>query len=177
MAALANGTTLVLIAAYIFYEAYQRFRNPPTVHTSIMLVVAVVGLIANLITMRLLYSERHNNLNVRATFFRVFGDMISSFGVIVAGIDIAIAGWKIVDPIIATMIGIIILWGSIGLVRESVDILMETVPKEIQLDRVTETIKSVNGVVELHDIAYFGEIGHLFGLKTAGCPVKSVTSI
>jgi cobalt-zinc-cadmium efflux system protein len=69
MAALANGTTLVLIAAYIFYEAYQRFRNPPAVHTSIMLVVALVGLIANLITMRLLYPERHNNLNVRATFF------------------------------------------------------------------------------------------------------------
>ena len=166
MAALANGVTLVLVAAYIFYEAYQRFRNPPTVHTSIMLVVAVVGLIANLVTMRLLYRERHSNLNVRAAFFHVFGDMISSVGVIVGGIIIAVTGWKIVDPIIAIMIGIIILLGAVSLVRESVDILMETVPKQIQLDKVTETIKNVNGVVELHDIHIWTITSGIYALST-----------
>jgi len=166
MAALANGVTLVLVAAYIFYEAYQRFRNPLTVHTPIMLAVAVVGLIANLITMRLLHHERHGNLNVRAAFFHVFGDMISSVGVIAGGIIISITGWKIVDPIIAIMIGIIILWGAVGLVRESVDILMETVPKQIQLDKVTETIKNINGVVELHDIHIWTITSGIYALST-----------
>ena len=166
MAALANGVTLVLVAAYIFYEAYQRFRNPPTVRTPIMLAIAVVGLIANLITMQLLHHERHSNLNVRAAFFHVFGDMISSVGVIAGGIIIAITGWKIVDPIIAIMIGIVILWGAVGLVRESVDILMETVPKQIQLDKVIETIKNVNGVVELHDIHIWTITSGIYALST-----------
>ena len=166
MAALANGVTLVLVAAYIFYEAYQRFRNPPAVQTSIMLVVAIVGLIANLVTMRLLHHERHRNLNVRAAFFHVFGDMISSAGVIVGGIVIAFTGWKIVDPIIAIVIGIIILWGAFSLVRDSVDILMETVPKQIQLDKVTETIKRVNGVVELHDIHIWTITSGIYALSS-----------
>jgi cobalt-zinc-cadmium efflux system protein len=166
MAALTNGVTLVLIAAYIFYEAYQRLHNPPTVQTSLMLVVAIVGLIANLITMRLLHHERNSNLNVRAAFFHVLGDMISSVGVIAGGIIIAFSGWKIVDPIIAILIGVIILWGAFSLVRESVDILMETVPKQIQLDKVTETIKSVKGVVELHDIHIWTITSGIYALST-----------
>jgi cobalt-zinc-cadmium efflux system protein len=155
-----------LVAAYIFYEAYQRFRNPPTVRTPIMLAVAAVGLIANLITMRLLHRELHNNLNVRAAFFHIFGDMISSVGVIVGGIVIAVAGWKIVDPIIAIMIGIIILWGAVSLVQESVDILMETVPKQVSLDKVTDTLESVNGVVELHDIHIWTITSGIYALST-----------
>jgi cobalt-zinc-cadmium efflux system protein len=131
-----------------------------------MLVVAIVGLIANLVTMRLLHHERHSNLNVRAAFFHVFGDMISSAGVIVGGIVIAFTGWKIVDPIIAMMIGIIILFGAVNLVRDSVDILMETVPKQIQLDKVTETIKSVNGVVELHDIHIWTITSGIYALSS-----------
>jgi cobalt-zinc-cadmium efflux system protein len=166
MAALANGVTLVLVAVYIFYEAYQRFRSPPIVRTPIMLAVAAVGLIANLITMRLLHRERHSNLNVRAAFFHVFGDMISSVGVIIGGIIIAVADWKIVDPIIAIMIGMIILWGAVSLVRESVDILMLTVPKQIPLDKVTDTIKSVKGVVEVHDIHIWTITSGIYALST-----------
>ena len=152
IAALANGVTLVLVAVFIFYEAYQRFRSPPTVKTPIMLAVAVTGLAANLITIRLLHHARHDNLNVRGAFLHVVGDTLSSVGVIAGGIIIAATGWKIIDPIIAVMIGIIILWGAVGLVRESTDILLETVPKQIPLDQVTAAIKNVTGVVELHDL-------------------------
>ena len=166
MAALANGVTLVLVAVFIFYEAWQRFRSPPTVHTPVMLVVAVVGLIANLVTIRLLQHSRHDNLNVRAAFFHVFGDMISSVGVIIGGIVIAVTGWKLADPLIAVMIGIIILWGAVGLVRESVDILLETVPKQIPLDKVAETIKSVQGVVELHDLHIWTITSGIYALST-----------
>jgi cobalt-zinc-cadmium efflux system protein len=166
IAALANGVTLVLVSIYIFYESYQRFRSPPTVKTPIMLVVAVVGLAANLITMRLLHHDRHSNLNVRAAFFHVFGDMISSVGVIAGGIIIAVSGWKIADPIIAVMIGLIILWGAVGLVRESTDILLETVPKHIPLDEVTAAIKSIKGVVELHDLHVWTITSGIYALST-----------
>jgi cobalt-zinc-cadmium efflux system protein len=166
LAALANGVTLVLVAVYIFYEAYQRFRTPPTVQTTIMLAVAVTGLAANLVTMRLLHRARHSNLNVRAAFFHVLGDTLSSVGVIAGGIIIAVTGWKIVDPIIAVMIGIIILWGAVGLVRESVDILLETVPKHISLEKVTEVIKGVKGVVELHDLHIWTITSGIYALST-----------
>ena len=166
LAALANGVTLVLVAVYIFYEAYQRFRTPPTVRTTIMLAVAVTGLAANLVTMRLLHRARHSNLNVRAAFFHVLGDTLSSVGVIAGGIIIAVTGWKIVDPIIAIMIGIIILWGAVGLVRESVDILLETVPKHISLEKVTEVIKGVKGVVELHDLHIWTITSGIYALST-----------
>lgn len=166
MAALVNGITLTLVAVYIFYEAYQRFRTPSTVRTPIMLGVAVAGLAANLIAMKLLHRARHNNLNVKAAFLHVFGDTISSIGVIVAGIIIIITGWKIVDPIIAIMIGTIILWGAIKLVRDSVDILLETVPGHIALDKVTEIIMSVKGVVEVHDLHIWTITSGIYALST-----------
>ena len=166
LAALANGVTLVLVAVFIFYEAYQRFRNPPAVQTTIMLVVAVIGLAANLVTMRLLHHTRHDNLNVRGAFLHVLGDTISSVGVIAGGIIIAVTGWKIVDPIIALLIGIIILWGAVNLIRESVDILLETVPKHIPLDKVAEAITGVPGVVELHDMHVWTITSGIYALST-----------
>jgi len=132
MAALANGIALALVAAYIFYEAYHRFLDPPTVQTTLMLVVATIGLIANLIGIQLLRGVSHGSLNIKAAFWHILGDTLSSVGVIVAGIIISITGWGVVDPIIAVFIGSIILWGAVRLVRESVDILLEAVPKHIK---------------------------------------------
>lgn len=166
MAALTNGVILVLVAAFIFYEAFQRFKNPPEVRTTIMLIVAVVGLVANLIAMRLLHHSRHSNLNVRAAFLHVFGDTISSVGVIIGGIIIMFTGWTIVDPIIAIIIGFIILWGAVGLVRESVDILLENVPRLIPMDKVTQAILSVEGVKELHDVHIWTITSGIIALST-----------
>jgi cobalt-zinc-cadmium efflux system protein len=86
--------------------------------------------------------------------------------VIAGGIIIAVTGWKIADPLIAVMIGIIILWGAVGLVRESTDILLETVPKHIPLDKVSEAIKSVPGVVELHDLHVWTITSGIYALST-----------
>ena len=152
MAALANGTSLVLIAIFIFYEAYQRFLEPPLVQTQLMLLVAVIGLIANLAVMMLLRGVSHGSLNVRAAFWHVIGDTISSVGVIIAAIIISVTGWYVADPIIAVFIGCIILWGAVRLVRESLDILMEAVPRHIKVEEVIEGIKSVPGVEDVHDI-------------------------
>jgi len=152
MAALANGTTLVLVSIYIFYEAYQRFLEPPHIQAPLMLLVASIGLVANLAGIFILRKARHTNLNIKAAFWHIAGDTISSFGVIIGGVIIYMTGWYIVDPIIAVIIGCIILWGAVRIVRESTDVLLEAVPKHIDVDKVIETIKSVSGVEDVHDI-------------------------
>ena len=152
MAALANGTTLVLLALWIFYEAYQRFLEPPLVQTPLMLLVASIGLVANLAGMMLLRKGSHEQLNIQAAFWHIIGDTISSVGVIAAGIIISITGWYIVDPIIAVLIGVIILWGAARIVRESADILLEAVPKHIQVGEVIDELKRIPGVEDVHDI-------------------------
>lgn len=152
MAALANGTILVLVALYIFYEAYQRFWAPPLINIPLMLIVATIGLVANLIGIRLLRGVSHGSLNIKAAFWHIIGDTISSVGVIVAGIIIVVTGWYIADAIIAIFIGGIILWGAVRIVRESADILLEAVPRHIQVDKVIKTLKDVPGVEEVHDI-------------------------
>jgi len=152
MAALANGITLVLLALWIFYEAYQRFLAPPVIQTQLMILVATIGLIANLIGMLLLRRASHEQLNIKAAYWHIFGDTISSVGVIAAGIIISVTGWYVADPIIAVFIGCIILWGAVRIVRESADILLEAVPRDIQVDKVIELIKNVSGVEDVHDI-------------------------
>jgi len=152
MAALANGSLLVLISAYIFYEAYQRFSNPPVIDAPLMLLVAAIGLAANLVGILLLRKANLGNLNIKAAFWHIVGDTMSSVGVIIAGVIISITGWRVVDPIIAVVIGCIILWGAIRIVRESVDILLETVPKHIETEKVIETIKNIPGVEDVHDL-------------------------
>lgn len=152
IAALANGSTLVLVSAFIFYEAYQRFLEPPEVKTPLMLLVAGIGLVANLSGIIILRRGSRGTLNVKAAFWHILGDTISSVGVIAGGVIITFTGWRIVDPIIAVVIGLIILWGSVRLVRDSVDILMESVPKHIQIEQVLDALKSVSGVEDVHDI-------------------------
>ena len=152
MAALANGTTLILVSLFIFYEAYHRFLEPPVVQTPLMLLIATIGLIANLTGILLLRKVGRSNLNIKAAFWHIVGDTISSVGVIIGGIIISVTKWYITDPIIAVFIGGIILWGAVRLVSESVDILLEAVPKHIQVDKVVQTIKNVSGVDDVHDI-------------------------
>jgi len=152
MAALTNGTILVGVSLFIFYEAYQRFLDPPVVKIPIMLLVASIGLLANLAGIMLLRKGSHRSLNIKAAFWHIIGDTVSSVGVIVAGIVIAVTGWYVVDAIIAFLIGGIIMWGAVRIVREASDILLEAVPRHVQVGEVIETIKSIPGVEEVHDI-------------------------
>ncbi len=165
MAALINGTILAIVAAFIFYNAYQRFLNPLEIHSGLMLVVAGLGLIANLAGILLLRRNRHVSLNIRAAFFHILGDTISSVGVIAAGIIIALTGWNYADPIIAIVIGIIILVGAVQLLRESSDILLEAVPKHIEMDKVTQTIKNVEGVNGIHDLHIWTITSGIFAMS------------
>lgn len=166
MAALANGTTLLLLAFWIFYEAYQRFLEPPVVQAPLMLLVASIGLVANLSGVMLLRKASRQNLNIKAAFWHITGDTISSVGVIVGGIIIAVTGWYIVDPIIAVFIGGIILWGAVRLVKESADILLEAVPGHIEIGDVVEIIKNVSGVEDVHDIHVWTITSGIYALST-----------
>ena len=117
-----------------------------------LLAVAAVGLVANLAGIMLLKKGSHASLNVKGAFWHVISDTISSVGVIIAGLIIAFTGWPYADPVVAMIIGVIILVGALRLVRDSVDILMEAVPKHIQIENVVEEIQRVRGVEEIHDI-------------------------
>ncbi len=152
IAALVNGTVLILVSVYIFYEAYQRFFETPAIKSPLMLIVAVIGLVANLIGMLLLRRSSRKSINIKAAFWHVIGDTISSVGVIIAGIIIFFTGWYIADPILAVLIGVVILWGAVRIVKESVDILLESVPAHVRIDEVTAAVKNVPGVEDLHDV-------------------------
>jgi cobalt-zinc-cadmium efflux system protein len=152
MAALANGTVLVLVSVFIFYEAYQRFTALPAVKTPLMMVVAGIGLVANLAGLYLLRRGSAGSINIRAAFWHVAGDTLSSVGVIIAGVVIYFTSWYVADPILAVVIGVVILWGAVRIVRESVDILLESVPAHVRVEDVTAAVKSIPGVVDMHDV-------------------------
>jgi cobalt-zinc-cadmium efflux system protein len=152
MAALVNGTVLILVSVYIFYQAYQRFFALPAVKSPLMLIVAVIGLVANIISMFLLRRSSRKSINIKAAFWHIIGDTMSSVGVIIAGVIIFFTGWNIADPILAVLIGVVILWGAVRIVKESVDILLESVPAHVRIDEVTAAVKNVPGVEDLHDI-------------------------
>ncbi|MBI4186720.1 MAG: cation transporter [Chloroflexi bacterium] len=165
MAALANGVTLTLLAIYIAYEAYQRFAAPPEVQASLMLLIASIGLVANVAAMLVLRRAGSSSLNIRAALWHVIGDTVSSVGVIAAAGIMAVTGWYVADPIIAVLIAVLILLGSIGLVKKSVDILLETVPGHVEMDKVVKTIKNVPGVKHVHDVHIWTITSNLHALS------------
>lgn len=152
LSALLNGSLLIVIAGYIFYEAVQRLINPTEVQGVLMLSVAAIGLVANLVGAFVLSKGSKENLNVKAALWHVLSDAFSSVGVIIGGLIIIYTGLFIVDPIIGFIIGIVILRGAWKVVKESVDILLEAVPKDIKYEDVIKELKKVSGVREVHDL-------------------------
>ena len=165
LAALANGVILVLVSAYIFYEAYQRFLEPSIVKTPLMLTIAIIGLFANLTGVLLLSRARQQSLNIKAAFWHVLGDTISSVGVIIAGLVILFTGRYGADAVAAVVIGIIILWGAVRIVRESADVLLEAVPKDVDTAQVIDFIQHIPGVSEVHDIHIWTITSNIYALS------------
>ncbi len=151
-AALVNGGILVAIAVLIMYEAYNRFQQPSSVHGILVIGIASVALIANLSMLRLFSRTWKTSLNVKGVFLHAVSDVFSSTGVIVSGAVIYTTGFQMVDPAIAGLIGILILRNAIGLIRDSTDVLMEAIPKHLDLATITRTIQQVPGVRGVHDL-------------------------
>lgn len=152
LAALINGITLVLISLYIMYEAYLRMIHPQPVEGTLMLVVAVIGLAVNIIGAFILMRHREVNLNVRGAFLHVVGDALVSVGVIIGGIIILFTGWYLIDPILSFVISLVIIYGAWMLVKESVNILLESAPSHINTAAVAAEIAKIKGVREAYHI-------------------------
>jgi cobalt-zinc-cadmium efflux system protein len=152
LAALANGATLVAVAIYIFIEAYHRLREPPHVMGGTMMVVAIGGLVINVAMMLILHSAREESLNIKGAWLHVLGDAAGSVGAIVAGVLIWSLGWNWADPVASLLIGLLILFSSWRLLQETVAILMEGSPGHIDVDEVRNHIRSIPGVLDVHDL-------------------------
>jgi cobalt-zinc-cadmium efflux system protein len=152
LAALLNGVTLIVLSGYIFYEAWQRFSSPAEIRSGIMIIVALAGLAVNVAGFFILRNSSKENLNVRGAFLHVVGDLLSSVAVIIGGLIIRYTGWLVIDPILSVLIGLMILKGAYGLVRESVDILLEAAPAGIESAEIEKALAGIKGVKALHHL-------------------------
>ena len=152
LAALVNAGTLIGIGALIFYEAIRRIVAPPTVQENIMIVVALVALTMNSSIAVMLHRPGKRDLNVRSTFVHMVGDALATVGVLAAGIAIAFTGMVVLDPLASLLIGLIIVWSSWSILRETVDILLEGTPRGIDMDAMLRDMMQVDGVRGVHDL-------------------------
>lgn len=150
--ALFNSTTLVLIALGIFYEAYQRLLNPPQVEAGLMTAVAAIAFIVNVVTALLVKQGSEHDLNQRSAFIHLAGDALSTLGALVAGVLIMLTGWMILDPLVSVFIGLLIVWNAWLIIRESVGILLEGTPRDINVEVMVKDIQQVPGVHGVHDL-------------------------
>lgn len=166
IAALINGITLGIIAIEIFRESWQRWLNPQPIKSAEMMVIAVIGLVANLIVVFVLGGHSHDHdheegeeeqeqaedLNVRSAFLHVVGDAVSSVGVIIAAGIIWFTGWQWVDPLMSVFIGIIIIISSWRVLKSSLHILVEGVPEHLSIEKIGQSMTSAPGVLAVHDL-------------------------
>ncbi|MCZ2077615.1 MAG: cation transporter [Bryobacteraceae bacterium] len=152
LAAFVNAGTLVLLSAYIFYESYQRLRNPEPVGEFTMIVVAATGLVLNLLIMHWMRAEKEHDLNIRAAFLHMLGDALGSVAIIVGAVTIRYTGWLRIDPILSILIGGLIIWSAWDVFKESMNILLEGLPRGVELSAVASAMKQVDGVIDVHDL-------------------------
>ena len=166
LAALFNGLMLWLIVGVIFTSAYNRLFNPPAVESSGMIVVAFLGLLVNIAAAAILHAgHHHQNLNMRGAFLHVLSDAVGSVGAIAAGAIMLATGWYLADPLISIFIGALILFSSWSLVKDSLSVLMQSVPKGIHLDEVRQTIEAVDGVNKVHDLHVWAVTSDIYTLS------------
>ena len=152
LAAFVNGATLLLISAWIIWEAITRLRAPEQVNTGLMFGVSVIGLAANIASAWVLQPASGGSLNVRGAYLHVLGDLLGSLGTLAAAAIIRYTGWLSADPIASLIVTLLIVRGSWGLVRESVDVLLESTPSHISLGAVRGQLEAIPGVESVHDL-------------------------
>lgn len=152
LAALTNGAALLALSVLIAREAWERLAEPPDVQGGLMLAVATGGLAINFANLVILSGGRKENLNVRGAWLHVMADTLGSVGAIAAGAGIYLFGWRWADPVASFIIASLVLYSAWGLVRETLDVLMEGVPKGISVDEVAEALTDLPGVLDAHDL-------------------------
>jgi cobalt-zinc-cadmium efflux system protein len=165
LAAVANGLLLIAVAGYVLVQAVLRIGSPQDVDPAPMLVIAVVGLVVNLVSLAVLHGGRTASLNVRGAYLEVLADALGSVAVVVAAVVIAVTGWSPADTVASLLIGCVVLPRAWHLLREALDVLLEAAPRGVDMSRVRSHILGVDGVVGVHDL-------HAWTI-TSGLPVLS----
>jgi cobalt-zinc-cadmium efflux system protein len=152
IAALVNGVALVVISLLIFYGAYERWLSPPIVRSVPMILVAAGGLVVNLTCAWILHARDEVDLNIRGVWLHVMGDALGSVAAILAGVCMVLFGWYAADAVFSIVISLLIIWGSVRLIRESTNVLLEGTPAHINLAAVEDAILDTRGVANVHDL-------------------------
>lgn len=153
LAAVVNGISLIVIAVIIYIEAYERFRVPAEIASTGMLIIATIGLFVNILVAWILHrGDAEDNLNVRAAFLHVLGDLLGSVGAIIASLLIMFFGWTWADPLASVIVATLVLISGIRVTSESLHILMEGTPKNVDVEEVIATITDVKDVISIHDL-------------------------
>jgi len=159
LAALSNALLLVAVSAIIVYEALHKLWHPALVDSKIVMIVAVIGIIVNSSSALLFMRGAHEDLNIKGAFLHLLGDAIISLGVVIAAVLIYFTGWLWIDPLVGLLIVIIILWGSWGLLRDSIALILDAIPRHIDHHGVESYLANWPGVNKVHDL-------HIWGLST-----------
>jgi len=152
LAALINGAALFGLSAWVVYEAITRIAHPQPIETTLFLVVAAIGLGANLVALSLLHGAQDHSLNVRGAYLHILGDVLGSVAALGAAIVVTLTGWTLADPIVSVLLSLLILFSAWRLLRESTDVLLETVPRHLALEDVRDRMLDVPGVRGVHDL-------------------------
>lgn len=165
LAAFINSSTLMLIVAGIIYGAIERIITPTPVETGVMFWIAVAGLIVNIGIGLALHRESKSDITIRSAYIHMLGDAAGTVGIIIASLAIRYTGYWVLDPIISVAIGLLILWTSWDILKETVNLLLEGTPKGIDVDRVSSAIKEIPGVRELHHLHIWGIASRMTALS------------
>ena len=152
LAAFVNGATLLLLCAWIIWEAIRRLRQPEPIAGGLMFGVAVAGMVANMFAAWILHPASHASLNIRGAYLHVLGDLLGSLATVLAAVMVWLTGWLAADPIASVLVTLIIIRSAWQLVRESVDVLLETSPANISLGAVREQLEAIPGIESVHDL-------------------------
>jgi cobalt-zinc-cadmium efflux system protein len=152
LTAFINALTLVVLAVWIFYESYQRLLRPLAVHETTMIAVAGAGLVLNGGIMWGLRFARHHDINIRSAFVHMLGDLLGSIGIVIGAVVIRYTGWQQIDPLLSILIGVLIIWTAWDIIKESLNILLEGLPRGLELQSVVAAMRGVEGVLDVHDL-------------------------
>jgi cobalt-zinc-cadmium efflux system protein len=152
LSAFVNALSLVALSVWIFFESYHRLLNPEPVQEMIMLGVATAGLLLNGGIMWGLRAARHHDINVRSAFVHMLGDALGSIGIIIGALVIRHTGWEQIDPLLSILIGLLVVWTAWDIIKESLNILLEGLPRGLHLQTVTAAMREVDGVLDVHDL-------------------------
>lgn len=152
LSAFVNALTLIGLSAWIFYESIHRLRNPEPVQETIMIVVAGLGLVLNVAIMAALHGASKHDINVRSAFVHMLGDAVGSVAIVAGAFAIRYTGWMWLDPALSIVLGLLVVWSAWDITRESLNILLEGLPRGIKLRDVGDAMRAVEGVLDVHDL-------------------------